>query len=268
MIAAIDADSIVYIIAWAHKDNRKEELGMIEAVHLRCESFLQYIIETTKADKYFGVFSDKQSFRNTEYLVAPYKGTRPPKPEFIQEWESTIKEYYTSKLGFVTYADLEADDMVVVLKERFKDTIICSPDKDLKQVAGTLFDYKKNEIVDVSEFDAMKNFYRQLLTGDTSDNVKGVPGLGEVKVNKLFEGLYEEIEFATAVKDQYTKYYGEYYGGVIESQTYNTIKMLDSTHPKYPSHAWKFELLIDSQIMSAPTYQTNLDESFLQELGW
>lgn len=267
MIAAIDADSIIYIIAWAHKDNKKEEPGMIGIVEQRCDSFLQYLVESTKATKYFGVFSDKKSFRNDLYLVAPYKGSRPPKPEFVQEWEGIIKSYFTEKYGFVTYGNLEADDLVSVMKEKYSESIICSPDKDLKQIAGTIFDYKKNELVEVSEAEAMRNLYTQLLTGDTSDNVKGVPGLGPAKVTKLFEGLYDEIEFATVVKDQYVKYYGEYYGEIIESQTFNTIKMLDSTHPMYKLHENKFNLL-HTEIHDAPVYENPLDESLLQELGW
>jgi 5'-3' exonuclease len=264
MIAAIDADSIVYIIAWAHRENNKEEIGMIEFVQQRCDSFFQYLIESTKADHYIGFFSDKKSFRNRNYLVAPYKGTRPPKPEFVKEWEEVIKDYFFTEYGFKTFDDLEADDLVSVINEMYPDVIVCSPDKDLKQLPGKLFDYKKNQLTTISSFEAMKQLYTQLLTGDVSDNVKGVPGLGEAKVSKLFEGLTEEIEFATVVKDQFTKYYGQYYGEVIEGQTYDTIKTLCKAHRMYP----QFEDVLTFDLRPAPVYKESLDEAALRELGW
>jgi len=274
MIAAIDADSIVYIIAWAHRENKKEELGMIEFVHQRCDSFFQYLIETSKATKYIGFFSAKKSFRNREYLVAPYKGARPPKPEFVQEWEEVIKEYFTKTYGFITFTDLEADDLVSVVNELFPRVIVCSPDKDLKQLQGTLFDYKKNEIHTITAFDALYHLYTQMLTGDVSDNVKGVPGLGPAKVAKLFEGLTEEIEFASVVEEQFCKYYGDYYGTIIEKQTYDTVKMLDSKHRMYPVYPLRvdaiapFKEILPNLIREAPVYQTPLDEEALQALGW
>ena len=267
MIAAIDADSIIYIIGWSLKDNNKEELGILDLVHFKCDSTLQYILQGAKADKYIGVFSASRSFRNNEYLVANYKGTRPQKPEFVIEWEKVIKDYFRDKYGFITFDNLEADDIVIACKEMFADVTICSPDKDLKQVAGTIFDYRMNKIIEVSESEAMVNLYRQLLTGDTSDNVKGVPGLGEVKVNKLFEGLSDPIEFGTVVREQYIKYYGEYYGLLIEAQTFKTIKMVDSTHPNYPRFKEELEC-IKFNIKDAPIYESNVDEHFLQELGW
>ena len=264
MIAAIDADSIVYIIAWAHRDNKKEEIGMIEFVQQRCDSFFQYLIESTKADTYIGFFSDKKSFRNRNYLVAPYKGSRPPKPEFVQEWEEVIKSYFAENYGFKTFDDLEADDLVSVINEMYPEVIVCSPDKDLRQLPGTLFDYKKNQLIEISSFDAMKHLYTQLLTGDVSDNVKGVPGLGEAKVSKLFDGLTEEIEFATVVKDQFNKYYGAYYGDIIENQTYDTIKMLCKSHKMYP----QFEGVLTFDLRPAPVYKEPLNEAALSELGW
>lgn len=265
MTALIDADSIIYIIGWAHKDDTQDMPGMIETVQSKCDAFFQYLIHSTKANKYIGVFSDRKSFRNELYRVAPYKGTRPPKPEWVREWENVIKNYFETKYSFKTCLNLEADDVVSLFTELVYEPIICSPDKDLKQIAGNLFDYKKNEHHSISQEEALRFFYIQLLTGDSSDNVKGVPGLGEVKAKKLLESIEHELELHSIVQDAYRKYYGDFYGHLIFDETFATLKMLSKTHPKYK------ELVMNTFQISeliAPKFDTELDESILSELGW
>lgn len=176
MIALIDADSILYVIGYHNRDLPFNEDSKAQ-VENNVDLYVRAMLQRVQATSYLGVFSSHQCFRDYSYLYAPYKGHRPPKPEFMVKWESTMKEYLTKEWGFITIEDLEADDVVSAYQvdsyKRKIEAIVLSPDKDLRQNPGLFYDYKKNIFETVTEQQAMKNFYLAVLTGDPVDNVKG-----------------------------------------------------------------------------------------------
>ena len=104
--------------------------------------------------------------------------------------ERLEREYQTVKMP-----GLEADDVMGILstKPGNNDTIICSFDKDMKQVPGLLWD---GELKSIDREAADLFFLTQVLTGDTSDGYKGCPGVGPVKAARLLSDAackaYEE----------------------------------------------------------------------------
>lgn len=232
-LVLIDADSIVYIVGYNHREFKRDDLGTTEAVIASVDSVLEALFENIGATHYIGALSDSKSFRNQIYKYAPYKGTRGSKPDFIIEWENVIKEYMIEK-GFIMVPNFEADDIVSVLKENYPDAIIASPDKDLRQSPGFFFDYSKNTpLENLTEFQANYNFYYSMLVGDSADNVKGVTGLGEVKAKKLLENCTNDIEMDAVVWEAYEKAYGHYYGSIIRTETKITLSLVTSDHPWY-----------------------------------
>lgn len=233
MTALIDADSMIFIIAWNHKDTVNKQ-----DVTDNCDEFIRCILGLVQADKYLGSFSSKKNFRHEHYKYAPYKGNRPPKEEWLTRWESTIKDHMVEEWGFIIPDDLEADDVISDVASRLyvdsNQFVICSPDKDLNQVPGYHFDYKKQEqgIIDISYEDAMKYFYTQLITGDTSDNIKGIKGMGPVKANSFIETIMKDNPNALLYEIQklYRDIHGDYYGNKIFQETYNTIQLMKYGH--------------------------------------
>jgi len=255
--ALIDADSLIYIIAWNHKES--SEVDVKEA----CDTFLRDILLMSGCDEYIGSFSASKTFRNDIYKVARYKGTRPEKPEFVKQWEDVIKTHYMLKHGFVLPGNCEADDVVIAqayaCKEKNIPYVIASPDKDLRQFPGTFYNYTKQGeeqpiMTEVTAAEAHMNFWMQLLTGDTTDNIKGVPGLGEVKANKLFAAALDTMQYHSIAKEAFCKYYGEYYGPIIFQETVNTCKLLTPMHP-YWHLASEFILKVESECVR--TLRTN-----------
>ena len=61
----------------------------------------------------------------------------------------------------------------------------------------------------VKEEEAIKNFYKQLLTGDRTDNIPGIKGIGDKKADKILDGLEEEEDLYRAVLEVY-KYNRDY----------------------------------------------------------
>lgn len=92
-------------------------------------------------------------------------------------------------------------------------TIICSIDKDLDNVTGYHYNWMKEDdgIYWIDELDGLKNFYCQLLTGDTVDNIPGLFGVG--KSSKLLSTVNEcnsEYDMYSYVLKQYERRLGSY----------------------------------------------------------
>ncbi len=232
MTLLLDADSMIYIIAYNNREDSTEDI-----VRNSCDSFFRDILIFSGADDYIGVFSSDKSFRNEIYKFAPYKGNRKEKPEYIELYAPVIKKHFTENYGFVTVQDFEADDVIVALATHFTDkAVIASPDKDLRQIAGYFIDYSKSEfqIISVGGEEANYDFWMQMLTGDSTDNVAGVPGLGDVKGRKILSECLDPMGYESAVRFAYNKYFGDHYGPIIYRDTFDTLKMVTSSHIMWP----------------------------------
>jgi 5'-3' exonuclease len=104
---------------------------------------------------------------------------------------------------------LEADDSLGI--NQTDDTIICSLDKDLLMIPGKHFQWaisgknweKPDTFIDQTYADGMKLFYEQCIKGDTSDNIKGIPGMGEAKARKALASIHDELGMFKRVRDMY-----------------------------------------------------------------
>lgn len=274
MIALIDADSLIYIIAWHHKDLDSIAEGVVRKA---CDNLVQAILNSTKADTYIGSFSNSSNFRNEYYKYAPYKGNRKDKDEWVLKWESVIKTHLIDKWGFIEPTHtVEADDIICSLWYNLNDwenIVICSTDKDLRQIPGYHLNYRKVEdgILYVEEHTALYNFWKQMLIGDATDNIKGIPGLGEVKVDKLFKELTDQhpLTYLQCVQNQYLKYFGNYYGDLIYRETLIAVQLLQPQHPLWSqSYSEYINHLKENYVRQTPTDDKGLDGTMLKELGW
>ncbi|HHX55963.1 MAG TPA: DNA polymerase I [Clostridiales bacterium] len=155
------------------------------------------------------------TFRHDMY--EEYKGTRKPMPEDLVPQVPLIKEVLTAmKISIVEKAGYEADDIIGTLANKSEklgyDVSVVSGDRDLLQLAtekvkiiipktkrtGTEIeeyfakDVKEKYQVSPTEFIDVKG-----LMGDASDNIPGVPGIGEKTATKIIVE-YGSIENAHA----------------------------------------------------------------------
>ena len=213
------------------------------------------------------------------YLFKRYKGNRGPKDEWLTRWEPIIKNHMTKKWGFYTSPNLEADDIVVGYSAIHVEepVIICSPDKDLRQAPGFHFDYKKSNGIDtVTPPDACKNLWAQVLTGDTVDNIAGLPGLGPAKVKVLFDAATtteeaSDLVLMQVVRDQYIKYFGPHYGPMIYDQTLQTVMMIQPSHPLWDTYKHDIQSIKQTHVRDTPARDPELAEEVtvdLDALGW
>ena len=81
---------------------------------------------------------------------------------------------------------LEADDALGIYATQNRGKCcICSPDKDMRQIPGRLFDM--SEMMNVEEGEGEKWHLVQTLAGDQTDGYSGCPGLGVKRAVTLFE---------------------------------------------------------------------------------
>ncbi len=96
---------------------------------------------------------------------------------------------------------LEADDLIAMAAyeatERGEDWAIVSIDKDFMQIPGKHYNWVREELIVIDEDRARQLHAIQCLMGDNVDNIKGIPGMGEVgawaHLQECAEGSFDEI---------------------------------------------------------------------------
>lgn len=138
-----------------------------------------------------------KTFRHRIATTRPYKGNR--KKEHRPTYEKELRDYLIGKWQTTVADDEEADDLLAIKATAAgpDEAIIITIDKDLDQVPGLKYNFTKDEAYTVTEAQATYNFHMQLLTGDATDNIVGLPGIGPGKAAKALHGLEtEEEQFA------------------------------------------------------------------------
>ncbi|NIA22339.1 MAG: DNA polymerase I, partial [Anaerolineaceae bacterium] len=149
----------------------------------------------------------EETFRKKAY--ADYKVTRKPMPDDLAPQIERSKEV-VALLGVraVDAPGYEADDLVALFTERARrggcQVVIVSRDKDLMQLLGpgvVMYDTRKDLVMDAAWLEAEKGLRPEQivdwlgLMGDASDNIPGVPGIGQKRAVALLQqwGSMDEI---------------------------------------------------------------------------
>ena len=184
-LAIIDADSIYFRAAYSNSD--KEEI--------------RKVIDTTVNECIAYAFSGPQECRVAlkgrgnyrKDLYAPYKATRPPLTDEIRASLNYGHNYMKEKWEGIEADGMEADDLVSIwayeAREMELPFVICGIDKDLKQIPGHHYNYTKKTHEFIDDDQANLNLMIQCLTGDNSDNIPGIKGIGPKKAAKLLNGV-------------------------------------------------------------------------------
>ena len=69
--------------------------------------------------------------------------------------------------------------------------------------------YKKRELVKISEQEANENFYSQMIVGDSADNIKVCKGYGKVYAQKLFKDAKNKYSLMNRTYRLYKQVYGD-----------------------------------------------------------
>ena len=134
------------------------------------DEMLLSILNELHTDNYIVYLSEGKTVRHTIY--PEYKANR--KKTRIPHHFKDCKEHIKVKWGAEVWAGMEADDAIHMKVKQNPQSIICSIDKDFDIIQGWHYNWNTNKTYFVSGSEALRNFYRQMITGDTADNIIGL----------------------------------------------------------------------------------------------
>jgi len=191
-VAIIDADSILYQIAHMQPSPALCRKAL--------DDKLKEIMTNTGSVNGAVFIKGQNNFR---YQVdAAYKGNR--KDTIEPEVKDRIEELYEYAKEFAIQADDgEADDYCgiaaeIALQEN-KRYIVCHIDKDLDCIPGWHYNFRKETMYYVEPEDGYRFLMMQILTGDATDNIQGLRGVGPKTAEKLINGVPNNLLWSRVI---------------------------------------------------------------------
>ena len=234
MILLIDADSLIFASCYRHREKPTDAKyfdTLEECVAKFDEQFMKIVNDLEEkydVEKVITFNGSKGNFR--KLITKKYKANRKKQelPPLLHDMHKYVKEQYNSIFGF----GIETDDLVArywyqLTQEFGRDSVmIVSIDKDYKQFPCLMYNYhyKHKVILDISEQEALYNFYEQMIVGDTADNVNYFKGKGKKFAQKYFVDCKSKYQYT---KKLYKLFQDKYKGKAKQRYTecYNLLKL-------------------------------------------
>lgn len=195
---------VVYRCGFAGDDDEPLEYKL-QSVKTVIDNIMAQFPEATSRRAFL---SGKNNYRDKLATIRIYKGNRDPhnKPVYYDE----IREYLIGYQGAEVVDGMEADDALGIAQWAAKDksTCIVTSDKDLNCIPGWHYNWVKGETYYQTLAEANKCFWSQVLTGDTTDNIQGIPKVGPKTAEKVLSKTNGSwVDMYAAVGEEYKKYY-------------------------------------------------------------
>jgi 5'-3' exonuclease len=192
----IDADSLIYRVA-------ATSAGILQARN-SLERAIHDIIYTLSGEEVLVLVKGENNFRYDAY--PEYKSHRPDSlPQDIRDRVNELYEY-----AYEIYSQChggEADDYASMLAEQSynqgESFIVCHLDKDLDTIPGTHYNYSKGIVYEVTPLEGYRFLMKQLLMGDSTDNIKGCYKVGAVKADRILDSETDPSKWLDLVVDTY-----------------------------------------------------------------
>ena len=183
----IDCDYIVYKCCAATETEIDFGEDLIVVTSNFTDAYKCVERELNKIKDEFGSFDEMILFftspNNFRKKILPeYKGHRQrKKPCGFIRVINNLKLHYK----VIIKDTLEADDTMGIYATKYPGNLLVSPDKDMRQIPGELYDFK--ERVTITPDEGARWHLIQTMAGDNTDGYSGVPGIGVKKAEKIFE---------------------------------------------------------------------------------
>lgn len=240
MIALIDGDILVYECGFSSDATAKKNGDEHEPLSYALQNVkqkLKDVLDAAKTTEYEMYLTGKNNYR-FEFLP-DYKGNRDSTHRPF--WYKEIKQYLIDECGAIVCDGEEADDLLGIRQmDPRTETIICTKDKDLDCVPGLHYNWSPSRwedgIYDISEVEALRFFYTQILTGDSTDNIPGLKkSVGKIATAKIKKGL-ESLESARDMYDYVASVYGDFDFHPIAKCLWIRQKYGEIWEPPKPTH--------------------------------
>ncbi len=216
MIVLVDADSLVWSSSYRQKEHPDDDgINSLDEAKSKFDEVFMSIINTIEekyeVEKVITFNDSRGNFR--KQISKTYKANRIKRevPEILFDLHDYVSQAYESKSG----KGVETDDIVATYWKNLTDTfgrdevLIVSIDKDYKQLPCLIYNYhsKHQCFYNITEQDAKRNFYTQMIVGDSADNVNFCKGYGEKYCLNAFKDCSSDYSYIKEVFTLYKKLY-------------------------------------------------------------
>ena len=234
MILLVDADSLIFASCCLKKET-PDDSPYFEKLSDASNKFneqlmgiVNHLEDFYDIDKVLIFNGSKGNFR--KLITKNYKANRKDSqiPPLLNEMHQWVKDNHNSIYGY----GVETDDMVARywndLSKEFgrNEVMIVSIDKDYKQFPCLMYNYhyKHKQFLDISEEEALYNFYEQMIIGDTADNVNYFKGKGKKFAESYLADCKSNYQYT---KRMYELFKQEYKGKAKQKyiECYNLLKL-------------------------------------------
>ena len=186
MLALVDADSLVYRCSW------NKELEELELAIAELKQLFAGVEEKVFASRMRIYVKGNGNYR--QQIFPQYKKHRTQPPQilpYLYKWLINSSDY-----NVIVAHGQEADDAISIeawkrfRNKRKRDSyVVCSVDKDLIQIPGLHYDmyHTRDRTFYVGRKESEAFLCHQLLTGDRTDNIQGIRGIGDVTASRILE---------------------------------------------------------------------------------
>ena len=183
----IDADFTVYKCCAAAETEIDFGDDVIVVTSKFSEAYACVMREIKKIQRHFGSFDDIILFFSSpdnfrKKIQGDYKGHRNRKKPCA--YKRVINKLKT-EFEVITMPTLEADDAMGIYATKYPGNIIVSPDKDMRQIPGMLYNLEESTLINPAE--GAKWHLVQSAAGDNTDGYSGIPGIGIKRATQMFE---------------------------------------------------------------------------------
>ena len=242
----IDADILRYEVGYSAKvkwcgTHEVDEEPPADFVVQEFFNKINYIKQMTESDNYELYLTDIDQIGH-RYFVAeskPYKGQRGDK----RPWHFKNLTALCRGLGAIEVSGIEADDAIATRHcGGHGETIVCSRDKDFKQLPGWLFSWELGRQPrfgpkEITPYQGFEFFCRQMIEGDQADNIPGLPNHGKRASDKAVADCLSPLELLEALQDLYRKVKGPMWMDYFEEQA--TLLWLQ----RKPGEWWSWDVM-------------------------
>jgi len=235
-IAIIDCDSLVFTIIHPNKqldengnpmrtedDKRFLYVEKTQEEIIKCaDDLMESVLTKGEFSHYIGFIKGANTIKSRKDVNPEYKSNRNKEQP---KWWPFTKDYLISNWGVIPVDNIEVDDAVNITRLNIKDSHIVAIDKDELNLEGCHYNWSRNEWCIMSKDDALYSFWKDMITGQSGDNIKGCPGIG--KANEIFtKHLFKPTPMY--VLELYIKVFKDEQLAITEfNKNYQCLKILD-----------------------------------------
>lgn len=198
---------------------KEQDREYLENCWQRFQKSVEKVVTELYADDYLMAIKSPLNFRDD--IFPDYKMNRHKDPSKMNQFVPAIRQLAVLELDAVEAVWREADDLLRMWAEQAmlagEEYVVVSVDKDLDCIPGNHLNPKTGEFYVVSPLQATRFFYQQLMSGDPTDNIPGLPGVGPVKAKKLLLNVSDEEEMQEIVVMQYVDLFAEHWESTLLS---------------------------------------------------